>query len=186
LLFVAQLDDYLRRIKSTMLGRVLADFPVDIQGYNWEHVDLSRARARYRPGGDYLESGSQIRNALGVIDMSPNTRLAPHDRPLRAMGLHTLFITNRQTWFDDRFSNAAEFSFDFTEDGIRAKVADVLAHPGRYVELGRAVAAQFNAGCSPDDFGQFMVDTASHIRAGSGQKPLSFQEYFVFPPTTTN
>src|SRR6185503_18973238 len=116
--------DYLRRIKSTMIGRVLSEFPVDIQGFNWEHLGLSRSRARYRPGGDYLESGLQIRAALGVIDMSPNTRLAPHDRSLRAMGLHTLSLSNRQTWFEEQFANWKTFSFDFSEDSIRAKVAD--------------------------------------------------------------
>lgn len=84
LYLVAQLDDYLRRVKSTMLGTVLAEFPVDIQGHNWEHVEFSGSRARYLPGGDYTESGSQIERALAIIDMSPNTQGAPHDRPMRA------------------------------------------------------------------------------------------------------
>ena len=75
------------------------------------------------------------------------------------------------------------FSFEFTEDSIRAKVADVLAHPKQFVELGREVAARFNQDRSPDDFGQFMVDTASHVRASNAKKPASFPEYFVWPPT---
>jgi hypothetical protein len=43
----------------------------------------------------FPESGrtlDQIGNSLGVIDMSPNTRLAPHDRSLRAMGIGEVFL----------------------------------------------------------------------------------------------
>jgi hypothetical protein len=183
LLFIAQLDDYQRRLKSTMLARALLDFPVDIQGFNWDHVDFSGARARHLPGGDYVATGGQIRQALGIIDMSPNTRLAPHDRPLRAMGLHTFFLTNRQTYFCERFGDWRQFSFDFTEASIREAVSSVIANPDRYVELGRATAQQFNASSSPEQFGQCLADTASHVRTANMRRPEGFQEYFEWPPS---
>src|SRR5690606_16485239 len=41
LFFIAQLDDYLRRMKSTLVADVLADYPVEIHGFNWEHMDFS-------------------------------------------------------------------------------------------------------------------------------------------------
>ncbi len=182
LLFMAQLDDYLRRVKSTMLGRVLAEFPVDIQGFNWEHVDFSGKRARHLPGGDYVASGDQIRQSLGVIDMSPNTRLAPHDRPMRAMGLHTLCLTNRQTFFEENFADWREFSFRFDEESIRDRVSSVIAKPKQFIELGRAVAEEFAKRHSPEDFGQFLIDTASHVRASNLNRPAGFQPYFVWPP----
>jgi hypothetical protein len=183
LFFVAQLDDYLRRIKSAMVADVLADFPVEIHGYNWEHFDFSRRRATYVPGGDYTQSRERIIDSLGLVDMSPNTQRAPHDRVMRAFGLCTLCLTNEQRFFKEQFADSEKFSYRFEREHLAAKIVDVLGHPKQYVELGLAVAERFRQHHHPDDFAQFMLDTASHIRLSSGPRPAGLQDYFVWPPT---
>jgi hypothetical protein len=183
LFFVAQLDDYLRRIKSTMVADVLADFPVEIHGFNWEHFDFSHRRATFVPGGDYTESKQRIIDSLGIVDMSPNTQRAPHDRAMRAFGLWTLCMTNEQRFFKEQFTNSEMFSYRFEKDHLAGKIADVLAYPKRFVELGRDVAEQFRRHRQPGIFAQFMLDTASHIRLGSGPRPAGLQDFFVWPPT---
>jgi hypothetical protein len=183
LFFVAQLDDYLRRIKSTMVADALADFPVEIHGFNWEHFDFSHRRATYIPGGDYSESKQQIIDSLGIVDMSPNTQRAPHDRAMRAFGLCTLCVTNEQRYFKEQFSNSDLFSYRFEKEHLAAKIADVLEHPKRYVELGLDVAEQFRRNCAPHDFAQYMVDTASFIRLANGPRLAGLQDFFVWPPS---
>jgi hypothetical protein len=183
LFLIAQLDDYLRRIKSTMVADVLADFPVEIHGFNWEHFDFSKRRATYVPGGDYTESKQKIIDALGIVDMSPNTQRAPHDRAMRAFGLWTLCVTNEQRFFKEQFTNSEMFSYRFEKDHLAGKIADVLAHPKQFVEVGRDVAEQFRQHRQPGDFAQFMLDTASHIRLGSGPRSAALQDFFVWPPT---
>ncbi len=183
LFFVAQLDDYLRRIKSTLIANVLVDFPVEIHGFNWEHVDFAGKRATYVPGGDYTQSRSRIIDSLGLVDMSPNTQCAPHDRALRAFGLFTLCITNEQRFFREHFKNSEMFCYRFDKDHLRAKVADVLAHPKRYVEIGRDVSEQFRQNRRPEDFAQYMVDTAGLIRLACSPRPEGAQNFFVWPPT---
>jgi len=182
LFFVAQLDDYLRRVKSVLVADAIADFPVVIQGLNWEHFDFSKRRATYVKGGDYTHSRQQIIEALGIIDMSPNTQLAPHDRPMRAMALYTLCLTNEQRFFSEHFLDAGQFSYRFDRDDLQARIADVLAHPARYVELGRAVGEQFQKTRRREDFAQFMLDTASHVRLACGARPPGLQDFFVWPP----
>jgi hypothetical protein len=182
LFFVAQLDDYLRRIKSTMIAEVLADFPVEIHGFNWEHFDFSGRRATYVPGGDYTQSRERIIGSLGLVDMSPNTQRAPHDRAMRAFGLCTLCLTNKQRFFTEQFADAEGFTYSFDKENLRAKVADVLAHPKRYVELGLAVAEEFRRDRPPEDFAQFMLDTASHVRLACGPRHAALQDFFVWPP----
>jgi hypothetical protein len=45
---IAQLDDYVRRRKSTMIALALKPFPVDVFGRSWEHVTASgTGRARF-------------------------------------------------------------------------------------------------------------------------------------------
>ena len=183
LFFIAQLDDYLRRIKSALVADVLADFPVEIHGFNWEHFDFSNRRATFVPGGDYTQSKQQIMESLGIVDMSPNTQRAPHDRVMRAFGLCTFCLTNEQTFFKDQFTNWESFSYRFEKDILAAKIADVLAHPKRQVELGLEIAEQFRARRRPEDFAQFMLDTASHVRLGSGPRPAGLQDFFIWPPT---
>jgi hypothetical protein len=186
LFFVAQLDDYLRRIKSTMIADIIADFPVEIHGFNWEHVDFSHRRATFVAGGDYTQSKSKILDSLGLVDMSPNTQRAPHDRPMRAFGLCTLCLTNEQRFFKEQFTNSEAFTYRFERDHLRAKVADVLAHPKRYVEIGRDVAEQFRQNRRPEDFAQFMLDTASHVRFLGGPRPAGLQDFVAWPAAGFN
>ena len=181
LFFVAQLDDYLRRIKSAIIADVLLDFPVEIHGYNWDHINFAGRRATFVPGGDYTQSKQEIIDSLGLVDMSPNTQQAPHDRPMRAFGLCTLCLTNEQRFFKEQFDNSEMFTYRFEKDDLRNKVADVLAHPKRYVDLGLDVAEQFRKDRQPHDFGQFMLDTASHIRLACGPRPAGLQDFFVWP-----
>ena len=185
LLFDAQLDDYLRRVKSLLIADTIADFPVQIQGFNWEHMDFSGRRATYVKGGDYTQSRQQILDSLGLIDMSPNTQCAPHDRAMRAFGLWTLCITNRQRFFDETTSRAADFTYRFDRESLREKVVDVLAHPKRYVELGEAVAGQFRESRRPEAFAEYMLATASHVRLACGGRPPGLPPYFVWPPPRT-
>jgi hypothetical protein len=182
LFFVAQLDDYLRRIKSTMVADLLADFPVEIHGFNWEHFDFSDRRATYVPGGDYTQSRERIVDSLGLVDMSPNTQRAPHDRAMRAFGLCTLCLTNKQRFFTEEFVDSELFTYTFDKESLREKVADVLAHPKRYVELGLDVAEQFRRSRRPEDFAQFMLDTAGHVRLACGARPEGLQDFFDWPP----
>jgi len=182
LFFIAQLDDYLRRVKSSTIAESLIDFPIEVHGYNWEHVDFSGKRARLFHGGDFTTSKSLIENSLGILDMSPNTSRAPHERPVRAFGMHTLCLTNDQQYFREQFCQHEEFSFRFEAESIRAKIADVLAHPKRYVELGIAVAETFRERNDPLNFGRFLVEGADAIRLAWEKRPSGLQDFFVWPP----
>lgn len=182
LFFVAQLDDYLRRVKSAMVAEVLADFPVIIQGFNWEHMNFAGKRATYVYGGDYAKSRQQILDSLGLVDMSPNTQRAPHDRPMRAFGLCTLCITNEQSFIKENFSNSELFTYKFDKDHLRERISEVIAHPDRYVDVGLTAAEEFRKDRRPADFAQCMIDTASHVRLACGPRGAGLQNYFVWPP----
>jgi hypothetical protein len=181
LFFVAQLDDYLRRVKSTSMAKALRKFPVEIHGYNWEHVDFSRGPATFVAGGDYSASRALIADALGMIDMSPNTTDGPHDRALRAFGLHTLCITNKQAFFDQHFDNSEAFSFEFGDESLESRVAEAIANPRRYVELGVEQGRQFRARFDSVQFGERIVDIAGMLRAATAARPPMIQNFFVWP-----
>ena len=145
-------------------------------------MDFSGRKAKYFHGGDYTESRQRIVDSLGLVDMSPNTQRAPHDRAMRAFGLYTLCVTNEQSYFRDNFPQSDQFMYRFERDHLRERIAAVLANPARYVDLGIEVAEQFRRERRPVDFAQFMVDTASHVRLACGPRPAEAQDYFAWPP----
>ena len=185
LFFIAQLDDYLRRLKSTLITESLLDFPIEVHGFNWEHVDFTNKRAKLVSFADHNASRGLIRESLGLLDMSPNTGLAPHDRPMRAFGMHTLCLTNDQEYFRRRVPQLCDaFTFRFEPESVQSKVADVLAHPRRYIDLGIEVASAIHQGHEPEVFGQFMIDLAKCLKLEGASRFPSLQPYFAWPPTS--
>ena len=180
--YIAQLDDYLRRVKSLMIAESLLDFPVEIHGECWEHVDFSGRRASLIPFGDYMSSKELIREALCVVDMSPNTHSHPHERYMRCASRHTLCLTNRSQFLEQKFGAFGQPVFDFTPESIRTSVEAVLADPVRHVEIGRQVGAEYARLYSEDGLVDFTEMMADQIRVQEDGDP-EIQKFFVWPPT---
>lgn len=183
LFFVGQLDDYYRRLKSTLISESLLDFPIEVHGFNWGHVNFSNKRAKLVPVADYNASRAMMKDALGVIDMSPNTGITPHDRCRRAFGSYTLCLTNQQECFRRQFPQYQDFCFAFDKESLQAKVADVLAHPKRYVELGIEVAEIYRKADTPNVTAQCMLDAASAVRLDRAPRFADLPNYFGWPTT---
>ncbi len=183
LFFIAQLDDYLRHLKSDFIADALMDFPVQIHGNNWDHKDFSGKRLKIIPSCNYEKSRELIRNSFGTIDMSPNTSQAPHDRVLRAYGMYTLCLTNEQDFFAREIPRHKEFSYRFDKESLQSKVADVLANRKRSIDLGLEVADTFHKKFKPEAFAHQLLEAAAAVRlnqlAGS---PEGMPPYFLWPP----
>jgi len=179
--FTAQLDDYLRRLKSEMIAKAILDFPVIVQGDLWEHVDFSGRRARLVPGEDFIASRRVFADELGVIDMSPNMDSEPHDRMQRAAGSYSLVLSNKQSWIDNEFPGFDDLTFEFDPASIKARIADVLAHPDRYLELGVGFGEKFREVHPMEAFSRRVVELAEIAALNcSAEKPL-LQPFFVWP-----
>jgi len=178
--FTAQMDDYLRRLKSEMIAGALLDLPIVVQGSNWEHVDFTGRRAQLLPGQDFDHSKRIFTDQLGVIDMSPNLDSAPHERVMRAAGNYSLVLTNHQTWLGHSLPGFDELMFDFNPDSIAARASDVIAHPDRYLELALSFGDAFRARYPRERVGDAMVDMAElAVLQWSPEKPI-IQPFFVW------
>lgn len=132
----AQLDDYIRRVKSTMMVESLRDLPIIIRGRHWDHVDFHGCKAIRDTDYDVARTLDLIDQAPAIVDMSPNTQRAPHDRVCRALGRGTAFLTNTQEFFAAHFSAPEKSSFRFQRDSIRACVEYFACHPKDAIDLG--------------------------------------------------
>jgi hypothetical protein len=176
----AQVDDYLRRKKSTLIARSLLDLPVVVRGINWDHVDFSGRRARHDPDSDFARTRQILDESLGVIDMAPNTQRGPHDRIFRAAGRHTTFLTNRQRFFIDNFENHASFTFAFDADSIRHCMEMALQRPRDTVEMGLAQAERLRQLMSEEEYYRRLILAVDACALACGGRPPGTQPFVLF------
>jgi hypothetical protein len=179
--FSAQLDDYLRRIKSKMIAEAILDFPVVIQGRLWQHLDIAGRRATLLEGQDYVNSRRIYLNELGIIDMSPNVDTSPHERVQRAAGAYGLVLTNRQGWLSERFAGYDDLTFEFSPESIKARVADVLSKPGRYLDLAISFGERFRELYTANAFADCVVKAAELAALQSFREKPVLQPFFIWP-----
>ena len=179
--FSAQLDDYLRRIKSTMIAEAILDLPVLVQGSLWQHVDFTGRRAQLVDGQDFDTSKRIYSEQLGVMDMSPNVDTVPHDRVMRAAGSFSTVLTNRQGWLEDKFPGFEELTFEFKPESIKARVADAISRPDRYLELGVAFGERFRELYTREAFAHRIVEMAELANLQWGAEKPFIQDFFVWP-----
>jgi hypothetical protein len=183
LFFIAQLDDYLRAVKCTRMAEALMDFPVEIRGNDWSHLDFTGKKAKYIDECDYRKSVDLIRTSLGIIDMSPNTGSRPHDRVMRAYGAHTLCLTNRQEFLEE-LPHKERVSFGFEKESLQDRVADILAHRAEALEMGLEVAEAYRRKHPAEQVIGSLLDWASLVRLNDvSHRPSGMQDFFVWPPT---
>ena len=161
----AQLDDYLRREKSTLIGRVLAKYPVDVFGDFWEHVDFSRGSAIWHGGGDYQKLMMTLPTYLAVVDMSPNAEGSVHERVTYAARLKTVCLTNATPFFSEHFPDMARYAFRFNEESIAQSVEHVLAYPDQTVEAGFAAATRYEQAFPEERYAKAIIDAADLVHA---------------------
>lgn len=179
---VAQLDDYLRRVKSTMIVRSLLDLPVTIRGVNWEHVDFGGRRARHEPASDYVRTRSLLDQAIAIVDMSPNTERGPHDRVLRAAGRFTTFFTNRSQFYDNHFRNAGEFTFHFNRSSIHEHIDRALSKPVETVDMGLEQGTRMRELLTEERYVEQVLGVVDACAMALQERPDGTQNYVAFQP----
>jgi hypothetical protein len=179
--FTAQLDDYLRRVKSEMIADAILDLPVIIQGSLWEHIDFVGRRAQLAQGQDFDATQRIYSEQLGIIDMSANVDTWPHDRVQRAAGSFAPVLTNRQGWLERDFPGFDAFTFEFDPESIKSRVSEAIANPERYLELGVAFGERFREVYPRDAFANRVIDMAELVALYVNPQKPSIQPFFVWP-----
>ncbi|QDQ26263.1 hypothetical protein FNU76_07760 [Chitinimonas arctica] len=179
-LYVAQLDDYMRRIKSTMIAKALLPFPVLIQGANWDHLDMSNAQARIVETVDFHACNTVIQDALGIIDMSPNVNNSCHERMMRAAGLYTFGLTNKSNWLEGVMPALNERAFDFSEESIQASVSQALADPEACIDLGRRFGDAYRQRYQPAEFFNHLVRLSEYARLIHAKEKPELQSFYAW------
>lgn len=180
-LLSAQMDDYLRRVKSTMIAQAILDLPVVVQGNFWQHVDFTGKRAQLVDGQDVDASREILQRQLGVIDMSANVDSWPHDRVQRGAGSYSLVLTNRQGWMSKLFPEFEGLTFEFDPESIKERVHDAVANPGRYIDLAVAFGERFRDVYTREAFARHIVGLVDLASLLWNEPKPHLQPFFIWP-----
>ena len=177
-----QIDDYVRRIKSTMIVKAIIDLPVVIRGASWEHVNFYGKNALLDQNSDYASTRSLIDSALAIIDMSPNTVSTPHDRVFRAAGRGTAFLTNHQEYLEKILPTPIECAFNFDERSIHDLVEYYVSNPTEAIELGFRQALAFRKVFTIEKYTDALVTVIEAKSLQLSNRPPGTQNFLHFPP----
>lgn len=139
---IAQVDDYVRRRKSTAIAEAIKSFPVDIFGDRWDHISRAGAPARFHGGVDYQTLEREMAGATASITMNPNIDLSAHDRFFTALGAGMMPVTDSNSFISENFPELAPFTFTFEQDSIERVLERIFARPHEAREIARAARAQ--------------------------------------------
>ncbi|HEX3952961.1 MAG TPA: hypothetical protein VHW90_05270 [Stellaceae bacterium] len=125
---LAQVDDYVRRLKGELIVKKLKDLPVVVNGQRWGYLkeQLGDCRLRFIEAADHADTSQRMRNSLGTINMGPNTDLAIHERSARAIAFGHGLVD-----YENQFSrdNAFPHTFRLADDSLPQLVDRVLSEP---------------------------------------------------------
>jgi hypothetical protein len=182
LFMVAQLDDYLRRYKSTLIARALLDLPVIIRGKSWGHLDFSGRRATYDPDSDMGRTQRLIDQAPALVDMSPNTQSSTHDRIRRAAGRWTAFLTDETEFLMAHFNLPHRFTFKLEPDSIQAIVSQYIDRPQDAIEMGIEQSRRLRQIYDEDQYIDAITQVVALASLTIGNRPKGTQNFVNFPP----
>jgi len=135
---IVQVDDYIRRRKSTLIVEAIKKFPVDIYGGHWDHISRHGAQARFRGAVQYSVLEYEIARSIASITMNPNVDLAVHDRFYTALGAGVMPITDSNTFTKTNFPTLAPYTFNFFGRSVEAALERVFTRPREATEIARA------------------------------------------------
>jgi hypothetical protein len=162
---VSQLDLFIRGYRTNFIAKILLDYPVQIHGSGWEHLDTTNSVGKIFSDVNYELSNSYITNALATLNISPNTSSGLHDRHARSFGAGTLCISNYSVNEVNDLMLPSAASYLLEESSIRESIEWALNNRGEVIELGKDLAEKMAANFSLDNGFNSLVEIATIIRA---------------------
>lgn len=180
-LYAAQLDDFFRRVKVTLLATSLKKFPVKIIGKNWAHVDDGKSVATFSNDLNFSQHSKTIfENELGLVDMTPNVDLNVHDRFCRAAGNYAFILTNKTSWMQENMPEFNDYTYTFDSAQFENKLAFLLDNKDLVIEQGRRLGEYAKERIHPAAFVTPLVEAAEKMKFINQTKKPNMQDFYIW------
>lgn len=160
---IAQLDDYTRRYKNTVICNEIINMPVKILGNHWDYIDKSNAKAEFIESGDFHQTDILMKNCLAVINVNPNFEHCLHDRVGRSISNGTTPITDGNQFLNQYIPEITDSVFSWEKGAIAEKVNFILTHKQYYFEKAQYLQSVVNQRFPFNKVIQEYIDVAESI-----------------------
>jgi hypothetical protein len=142
----------------------LLDYPIEIHGSGWDHLDLTNKIGNVYSDVNYLVSEEHINNSLAQVNMSPNTSGGFHDRILRSYGAKTLCLSDYSHEESLIFRFSEQMRYQLNDDSIRESIEWALNNRSEVIELGKNISEKMENTFSVEASFQQMLEIAAAVR----------------------
>jgi hypothetical protein len=172
---VQQADQYIRQTRATLMVEALCRVPADIIGARWDHVDRSRARARFHPAINAAGIAELFADTQFVVNTTPNFGSSAHERIPNGFAARACVVSDDNDYTRQSFADLPTyFGFDWTDADWAEKLVARFEDPEDYSDM---MQPAFDRGAREFDGLKFMralLDLAEMLRFGERTGALSY------------
>lgn len=133
LLLIRELDNYIRFKRANLVMQTVLQYPVDVFGGGWEHMDWDGATAQLRGATTWRSMIEQLPNYSACLSTNPLVEESVHDRVFFALAAGVPPISDANTFARATMPMLDRYMFDFTRERIVKAVDAVLAAPAEAI-----------------------------------------------------
>ena len=163
-----QVDLYVRGLRANAFARALLPLDALIIGRGWDHLDLSGARAAWRPAMPASELPALYAETQFLVSTNPNFSHGVHERIPNGFAARACVISDENAFTRECFAGLPSFfGLDWTEPDLTGRLAAIHAEDHDLGSLTGPALAMAEDRYAPSRFLGGMIDLAELVQAGN-------------------
>lgn len=132
---ILELDMYVRGWRANYILNALLDYPVDVYGKSWDHINWSKAKgASYKGATDLKTNLKILPEYLGCLSMNPLIEDSTHDRVFYSIAENVVPISDSNRFSKSKLPLLENYAFKFDQESIISSMENVLKNPTEALE----------------------------------------------------
>ena len=132
---IRELDIYVRGWRANFVLNALLNFPIDIYGKSWDHINWRpEGGAAYKGILDLQSNIKILPEYLGSLSINPFIEDSVHDRVFYSIADHVVPISDSNRFSKDKLPLLEKYSFEFSQESIVSSVEALLKNPSEALE----------------------------------------------------
>ena len=132
---IRELDVYIRGWRADLTLKALLNYPVDVFGNGWNHINWSSAKAATYHGPKDLQTILKIfPEYLGCLSINPFIQDSVHDRVFYSIANNVVPISDSNRFSQLQMPLLEKFAFHFQESSIISAIETLLENPSHGLE----------------------------------------------------
>ncbi len=162
---IREIDIYIRGWRANLAIKSLLNYPVDVYGNGWDHMNVSQSKGATFHGALDLASLLNIfPNYLGCLSINPFIEDSVHDRVFYALAENVVPLSDQNRFSITHLPLLQKYSFKFNQESIISSVEQLLENPSNALELTHSTQVKLEEKFSLDSSAKKIIEFVSHMK----------------------